>query len=328
MRVVIPFILFLFVIMSQTYAEITYTTYSKLVYPGYSPEDKNISLTIYYRDGTTETIIIPPVIPHNKTICYLWGTWKLSFEITNTNPYTVFVAIPDVVWCYNQTLPYSEDFQKVYVSGVVATYTNDTMVTLNGENGIWVPPYTTVKVQRRGIFFQEINVSIVADSHKVIGPALVDMVWVFDGDLLETYVRKHGVKISNYRLLVKGVIIKRSDNTQTLSMVIPAPLVLKDYDSFRKLLGRYDVDIWVDSYREYILKHRMLSLKNSKRYNKVETPVFYIQPDDTLLPTIDDILAPVRIHDVSKPFDVPAMVLTTDDGDLESIEFSYVMYKY
>jgi len=319
MRVVIPLVLFLFFI-SQAYAEITHT---ELIYPGYWPSDKTISIKVFYpENGTTETVTISPIIPENKNICQLYGSWKLSLEITNTNPYTVFVAIPDTVWSYDLKLPYSEDFQKLIVWGIVATSVDKNTTVLNGERGVWIPPYTTVKVQRHGFFVYYLNVSVIPDKHKVVGPALMDNVWVFDGDLLETHLRKDGVKLSNYRLLVRGKIVKMSNHTEVLSMVIPAPLVLK--------LGRYDVDIWVDSYREYILKHRMLSLKRySKRYNnKVETPVFYIPPDDSLIPTIDDILVPVRIHDVPKPFDVPAMVLTTDDGNHKSIEFSYVMYKY
>jgi len=342
MRITIP-LLFLFFIIPQIYAEITSTL---PVYPGYWPEDKIISVTVFYpENGTTGTIVVYPIFPHKKTICQIYGTWKLSFEITNTNPYTVFVAIPDTVWNYNQSLPYSEDFQKLYISGIVATYVDKETAILNGERGIWIPPYTTVKVQRRGIFVYNLNVSVVPDRYKVIGPALMDTVWVFDEDRLENYLGKEGVKVGNYRLLVRGKIVKIPYNTEILSMVIPAPLVLKDYDSFNKLLGKYDVDIWVDSYRDYINKIRALKKSSQDKFNNqasnrfvnTQTPTFYIPPDATFIPMIDDTLLPINgdytftsiaVDNTSEPFDVPAMVFTTDDGDLKSLEFAYVMYKY
>jgi len=335
MRAVIPLILLLLFILPQIYAE---DTSRGLVYPGYWPINKIIHVEIIHpENGTIEIIEIAPVFLQKKTICQIHGKWKLSFEITNTNPYTVFVAIPDTVWCRQESLPYSEDFQKLYVSGVVATYVDNNTVILNGERGIWIPPYTTVKVQRRGIFVYNLNVSVVPDRHKIIGPALMDTTWVFDENFLEEYLRKYGIKVSNYRLLVDGKIVKRSDNTEILSMVIPAPLVLKEYDYFHKIVGKRDVDMWVSSYRRYINKHKMMSLKYNDSVDNtsiitVDTTLVPII-DNTVIPVVDDSLIPIIIKSRenkdadSKPFDVPAMVFTTDDGEFKSLKFSYVMYK-
>jgi len=280
-----------------------------------------------------ENITIDVVSPEDKTLCQIYGNWKLSFEITNTNPYTVFVAIPEAIECYNKSLKYYKDFKKVNVSGVVATYVDRDMVVVNGERGIWVPPYTTVKVYRHGIFIYNIGTTVMPNKFKVIGPVLVNTTWVIDDFLLENYIYKYGVKIGNYRLVVHGKIVKKPD-TDVLSMVIPAPLVLKNYDRFHKLLGRHDVDIWVNSYNDYIEKHHKLYderreiavlEKGSELHNLMSSP---------FIPSVDDALIPERNRDFVdkdlnlRPFDVPAMVFTTDDGDMKALEFAYVMYKY
>lgn len=270
-----------------------------------------------------------------ETICKIEGTWRLSFEITNTNPYTVFVAIPENIHFSDRSLKYSTDFTKLSINVEVTTNKdmNDYYTTLNGKIGIWIPPYTTVKIYKNGNFSYILNTPGVEDEFKVIGPALVDVIKVFDETQLKS-LYKYGIIVDNYRLYVDGKIIKSPD-TEVISMVIPAPLVLDDYDSFRKLVGRYDVDIWVDSYREYIKGHKRIALRRySQLYNSI---------DDSLIPNIDDDLVvynsldsavealdnDLRSKDIHlKLFDVPAMVFTTDDGEYKPLRFSYVMYKY
>jgi len=254
-----------------------------------------------------------------ETICKIEGTWKLSFEITNINPYTVFIAIPDNIYFSDRSLKYSENFLKLNVNKKVITNNDmeDYYTTLNGKVGIWIPPYTTVKIYKDGNFSYILSVSKTQNEFKIVGPALVDTTKVFDETQIKS-LRKYGVKVDNYKLLVNGKIVKIPHNTEVLSIVIPAPLVLKDYDSFHKLLGKYDVDIWVDSYRKYVNKHKMMS---SRRYSEL-----YNSLDDSLIPTMDNDLTDMDIN--LKLFDVPAMVFTTDDGETKSLEFSYVMYKY
>ena len=314
MRVIISLILLILFILPQTYAETSYQYEYQYEYKEYQYEEYEI-ITYQYaiptRNNNQSQI-------STKTIGYIEGAWKLSFEITNTNPYTIFVAIPDHINFSDKSLKYSKDFLKLYVNRTIVTFENrnDHYTILNGKTGIWIPPYTTVKIYKYGNFSYILKIPINRDKFKVIGPALVDTIKVFDETQIKS-LRKYGVKVDNYKLLVNGKIVKSSD-TEVLSIVIPAPLVLKDYDSFHKLLGKYDVDIWVDSYRKYVNKHKMMS---SRRYSEL-----YNSLDDSLIPTMDNDLTDMDIN--LKLFDVPAMVFTTDDGETKSLEFSYVMYKY
>ena len=286
----------------------------------------------YAEEDLLEDITIKPVLATDKTICQISGTWKLSFEITNTNPYTVFVAIPDEIVYYDKSLKYYKDFQKLNVSGVVTTYVDDNYTVLNGEKGIWIPPYTTVKVYKDGIFAYSLSTTVYPNRFKVIGPALMDTTSVFDDFQLENTIYKYGVRIGNYKLLVHGKVVKNS-NTDELSMIIPAPLVLKNYDTFHKLLGRYDVDVWVDSYTEYIEKHHKMYDDKRKRMVLERTSELHSSSTSPFVPHVDDALIPEMDKDFVdkdlnlRPFDVPAIVFTTKDGEFKPLEFSYVMYK-
>ncbi|HIP90145.1 MAG TPA: hypothetical protein EYH22_01180 [Candidatus Nanopusillus sp.] len=267
-----------------------------------------------------------------KTICNIEGTWELSFEITNTNPYTVFVAIPEEIYFFDRSLDlkYSEDFLKLDRDGNVAT--NDDIenyyTTLNGKVGIWIPPYSTVKIDKDGNFSYNLSTSNW-NGFEVVGPALMDTTKVLsETQMMSLY--KYGIKVSNYKLYVKGKIVK-SPNTEVISIVIPAPLVLENYDIFHKIMGKRDADVWINSYKRYVNKHKTMSSKPSNiSIDNTLVPII----DDTIIPVVDDSLIPVIIksqegkNDNSKPFDVPAMVFTTDDGEIKPLEFSYVMYKY
>lgn len=269
-----------------------------------------------------------------ETICKIGGIWRLSFDVTNTNPYTVFVAVPEDIYFFSRSLKYSNDFSKLYVTGMVNTNsdTDDYYTTLNGKTGIWIPPYTTVKICKSGNFLYTLNTFETQNEFEVVGPALVNTTYVFDETQLKP-LYKYGIIVNNYRIYVDGKIVKSSD-TEVISVVIPAPLVLGSYNSFHKIVGKYNVDIWVDSYRRYIGRHKITSSeRNSKIYNSL---------DDTLVPITDDDLVVYNSFDnvaqiiddsfkdrgvYLKLFDVPAMVFTTDDGDSKPLEFTYVMYR-
>ena len=271
-----------------------------------------------------------------KTICNIEGNWKLSFKITNTNPYTVFVTIPQEIHFSDRYLGYSRNFLIVNVDGNVTTNQDvkDHYTILNGKVGIWIPPYSTVKISKDGNFSYILDTTDDESYFRVIGPALMDTIKVFDDTQIRS-LYNYGVKVSNYRLFVNGKIVKSPD-TEVISIVIPAPLVLENYHSFRKIIRRGNADIWVDSFKEYVNKHEeMSSTTNTITIDDTfsaidDTLVPIIDKDNNLIPIIDNSLIPpiVRGSSNKKPFDVPAMVLTTDDGDLKSIEFSYVMYKY
>ena len=168
-----------------------------------------------------------------KTICNIEGTWKLSFEITNTNPYAVFVAIPEEIYFFDRPLDleYSEDFLKLDIDGKIATNEDieDYYTTFNGKIGIWIPPYSTVKIDKDGNFSYNLS-TYNWNGFKVVGPALMDTTKILsETQMMSLY--KYGIKVHNYKLYVNGKIVK-SPNTEVISIVIPAPLVLENYDIF------------------------------------------------------------------------------------------------
>lgn len=253
-----------------------------------------------------------------ETIGNISGYWKLSFEITNTNPYTVFVAIPYELEFTNKPLIFSKDFNILNVLGNIFTYQDsmDFYTILNGELGFWIPPYTKVNVYRRGNFTYLLNTNDFNDEYKVVGPALVNNIMIFNEKEQMDLLYKEGVRVNNYRLYVRGKFLKSQDSN-VVSIVIPAPLVLKDYSKFNKIIGKGDVDIWVDSYNDYIRGHEKISYK-------MHPELYDAFNDDTLIPRM--LTEPDDVNMNIKLFDVPAMVFTTSDNS--PIEFSYVMYSY
>ena len=255
--------------------------------------------------------LIPTVFAEN-TISNIDSHWTLTGYLTNTNPYTVFVAVPDNITYSQKTLKSSDDFLKVSLddnSPSINISTSHTTV-LNGKKGFWMPPYTTVKIKMRGVIDYTISTDGSQNGYDVSGPALVDSVKVMD---LKTIfpIYKKGVKFDNFRLYVRGSLTK-SDNIDTLSLIMPAPLVIKNYYKFDKVIGTHDIDVWTDSYNKYVNKHKKLKYKqNSELYNI----------DDALVPKMDnDFGMDIKL----KTFDVPAMVFTTSSS--EPIDYGYVMY--
>ncbi|MBW9222553.1 hypothetical protein KKP97_05860 [Methanothermococcus sp. SCGC AD-155-C09] len=267
------------------------------------------------------TVITLPLVSGEYTLNTIDAYWKISYEITNTNPYTVFVVMPYNINFSNVLIKLPKDFTTLNVSGF--TFTNqdygEIYTTLNEELGFWVPPYTTVKIHRDGILSYMLIPNIpdnAQNEFRVAGPAIMNNITIFDEKERMKLLHKEGVKIK-YKLYVRGKFLK-SKNSNVVSMVIPAPLVLKNYHTFNKIVGKGDVDIWVDSYNDYIRKHEKISYKmHPELYDNVFN-------DDTLIPKMltepDDDSMNIKL------FDVPAMVFTTSDD--KPIEFSYVMYSY
>ena len=257
-------------------------------------------------------ISIVPMVCAETTIATMDGYWTLTGEITNTNPYTVFIAVPDEINYYNKSLKSSDNFLKVNLTDNNVNTTNAVgfySTVLNGKKGFWIPPYTTVKIKINGIMDYSLNIDEKQDNYDVSGPALVDKTKILDlKQLFPAY--KKGIKLDRFRLYVRGSI-KKSDNTDVVSLIVPAPLVLKDYCRFNKILGKYDTDVWVDSYNAYINNHKKLSSK------KPNLDVF----DDALVPNMEDDLG-MDVH--LKLFDVPAMTFTTSSS--KDIDYAYAMY--
>ncbi|MBW9220718.1 hypothetical protein KKP91_00680 [Methanothermococcus sp. SCGC AD-155-M21] len=265
-------------------------------------------------------IITLPLVSGGSTIGTIEGYWKISYDITNTNPYTVFVAVPyyDIDF-FSIPLKSSKDFTTANMP--VIYFVNQDYggiyTTLNGELGFWMPPYTTVKVHREGDLLYVLNTAnTTQNKYRVAGPALVSNTVIFDEKEQMDLLYKKGVKVDNYRLYVRGKFLKSQDS-DVVSMVIPAPLVLKNYNKFNKIVGKGDADIWVNSYNDYIKGHEKISYKKHPE-------LYDAFNDDTLIPKMltepDDGSMNIKL------FDVPAMVFTTTDNT--PIEFSYIMYSY
>ena len=248
------------------------------------------------------------------TIAQMEGYWTLTGELTNTNPYTVFVAVPaNMSYSYKTLKSSSDDFLKVNLNdelnnSPVGIVFYDTV--LNGKKGFWMPPYTTMKIYIAGIYDYSLNIDETATNYDISGPALVDKSKLIDVKTIFPIYKK-GIKLNEFKLYVRGNISK-SNNTDILSIVVPAPVVLKDYYKFNKLLGKYDADVWIGSYNKYIDEHKKISYK--------QNPELY-EIDDALIPIMDDDFG----MDVNiKIFDVPAMAFTTESS--KSIDFAYTMY--
>ena len=248
------------------------------------------------------------------TIATMEGEWILSGEITNTNPYTIFVIVPEYVTTQIISLKSSDDFLSVGLNeannSVIYVDFDNTELILNGESGFWMPPYTTMKISMDSDYNYILSAGGTTTNYEISNPALVSGTKVIDVKTIFPIYKK-GIKLSNFKLHVRGNVCK-SEDTDVLSIVIPAPVVLDNYYRFNKILGKYDKDVWVNSYNEYIKKHEKINYnQNSELY----------EIDDALIPKMDDDLG----MDIKlKIFDVPAMVFTTSSS--EPIDFTYTMY--
>ncbi len=261
---------------------------------------------------TILALIIPTI--HSETIATMDGYWSLTGEITNTNPYTVFVAVPDKTEYTAKSLKSSKDFLKVSLNDELNNSPTGLVfynTVLNGKKGFWIPPYTTVKIKAIGLFNYTLSADESQTNYDVAGPALVDTTKVLY--LKQVFpIYKKGIMPNNFKLYVRGSI-KKSDSIDTLSLIMPAPLVIKNYYKFDKVIGTHDIDVWIDSYNKYIDKHKKIKYK--------QNPELYNNIDDALVPKMDnDFGMDIKL----KTFDVPAMVFTTSSS--EPIDYGYVMY--
>jgi len=249
-------------------------------------------------------------------IATIEGEWKLSGEITNTNPYTVFVIFPDEVALSEKSLKSSDDFSIVSLNdesnnSLIWVDFDNTLLKLNGKRGFWMPPYTTMKIFMNSNYSYTLGADESATNFDISGPALVSSTKLIDVKTMFPIYKK-GVKLNEFKLWVSGNIHK-SEDTDVLSIIIPAPVVLSNYYKFNKILGKYDKDVWIDSYNDYITKHKKMNYK--------QNPELY-EIDDTLIPNMDDDVLGMDVK--LKIFDVPAMVFTTTSS--ESLDFAYTMY--
>jgi hypothetical protein len=243
-----------------------------------------------------------------KTVAEMGVSYYIVGEITNTNPYSIFLAVPSEINNGEKTLLKPHDSLEGDVSPVVEPIGNDYYEHIfNGKEGLWVPPYTTVK-----IYMDWLNTSIYTitvddsqDNYDIVGPIVVNKV-IKSYNIKELFPdsKQKGIKIGKFKLYVSGYIVK-SDETESLSIVLPAPVILEDYDEFHKIVGINDPDVWI-SYNEWF--------KNQLKRKNID-----LNTDDPLVPKMG-----FDIDIGYKTSDVPAMAFTTSSN--QPIEFSYVMY--
>jgi len=254
-----------------------------------------------------------PIVCAESAIADMNGYWTLTGELTNTNPYTVFVAVPDNITYSYKTLKSSDDFLSVSLKDNSPPPINTLVIyttVLNGKEGFWMPPYSTAKISIGGVINYSLTIDDSQNGYDISGPALVNRLELLELNTIFP-IYKRGVKFDNFKLYVHGSI-KKSDDTDTVSMIIPAPIAIKNYYKFNKIKGSHDIDVWIDSYNKYIERHKKISYK--------QNPELY-EVDDALIPTMDDDFG----MDIKlKVFDVPAMVFTTSSS--EPIDYRYVMY--
>ncbi len=239
--------------------------------------------------------------------------WYLTGELTNVNPYSVFITIPNTGTEEVTQLNSPESFLKVTVGS-----SNDTIISwheyetkLNGKEGFWIPPYSTLKIR---VFGQPKLLDLTVDNtqpeYELSGPGLVSQyININPYKLFPIY--KKGVLLNNFKLYVYGSI-EKTDDTDVLSIVVPAPLILNNYYRFNKIISSNEVDIWDGSYKDYLERQNKLTYKmNPELYNI----------DNSLTPIEDGSLG---INYNLKPFDVPIMAFTT--SDTKPVNFAYTMY--
>ena len=253
----------------------------------------------------------------DRIIAEMSITYKLTGEITNTNPYSVFIAVPSNITFEEKTLPKPEDFLNVNINkkNGESIPSSNSNTTFNGKIGFWAPPYTTVKVviYNYNPIVYDITVDDSKNSYDVVGPAVVNKVNVIDLKKIFHDTKYKGIKIGKFKLYVNGYIVKGND-TESLSIIIPTPLVIDEYNDFHKILGKRDANIWIPSYNIWY--------RNQMKRKNINVDI-----DDPLIPKMDDsLLLDDGINSNFKILDIPAMAFTTSSD--EPIKFYYIIYKY
>uniref|UniRef100_A9A862 Uncharacterized protein n=1 Tax=Methanococcus maripaludis (strain C6 / ATCC BAA-1332) TaxID=444158 RepID=A9A862_METM6 len=273
-------------------------------------------------------LLLISIIPNahsEATVANMDIYWSLSGEITNMYPYSVFITIPEEIEYINKDLKTSKNFMTL-TNGEDdedddEKLTDDVTVDitpkseLNGQEGFWIPPYTTAKIKMYSTRYDVLTMKeededddedYVVRTMEISGPAAYPKTKIIDLSEIIPASKKQGIELDNFKLYVRGSLEK--DDTEVLSILMPAPIVLKDYSKFDKVIGKYSVNTWVDSYSEWVNDHNELSSYGSTLLDSSLVPVFDLGLD------------------FYKTFDVPALVYTTSSN--QELSFSYSMYWY
>jgi hypothetical protein len=254
-------------------------------------------------------------ITAQTTVASVETYWILDGEITNLYPYSVFISVPEEIEYVTKDLRSSKNFVKL-TSGETSdvrdkiTVDISPMAELNGQKGFWLYPYTKVNFKMYSNRTDTLSTENedgdgVTRTMEIVGPSIYPKTQLIDLNELIPASKQTGIKIDNFKLTVTGSIKKR--DTEVMSIIVPAPVVLKDYSRFDKFTGRYSLNRWVDSYSDYIFGH-----KETSNYG---------------LALLDNSLVPILDFGISyNIFDVPAIVYTTSSGN--EFDFFYQMYWY
>ncbi|WP_456417554.1 hypothetical protein [Methanocaldococcus sp.] len=217
---------------------------------------------IYAQNETTN---ITTTIPTEK-----FGEIHLSYyivgEITNLNPYSVFIAIPDgninIETSNTLPIPSSGVIQATINTSNNITYyllKPSSLTEFNKKLGFWLPPYTTTKI-KLAVYDYNMTININAPKEynfRVIGPAVVNTYKVISiKDMFPKALEEH-IRLNNFKLYVYGYleiynepILNENESIMSSgsSLILPLPLAFKNYKDIQIV---NDNGIWINYYDWY-----------------------------------------------------------------------------
>jgi hypothetical protein len=245
-------------------------------------------------------------------------TYTIVGEITNLNPYSIFVAIPDgqvTIESY-KSLPLPSDgiiHANIVESGLIYYHLKPERLTkFNKKEGFWLPPYTTTKLKLR-VYDYNLTIYVEAPTeydYRVIGPAVANTYKVLKIENLFPHASKEHIKLGNFKLYVDGYI-EIYKNVGASSVIIPLPLVLDKYKNLYIIKDKTAPDVWINYYDWY---HNFINTKNYYLIKELEKEISDFDP----MLSYD-----FNEFEVKKK-EYPAMAFTIDEGG-GKIEFYYTM---
>ncbi|WP_423793239.1 hypothetical protein ACPB8Q_03235 [Methanocaldococcus indicus] len=271
---------------------------------------------------------------------YLDIDYTISGDITNLNPYPVFIAIPIIEnnesmdYSYVKSLPIPNvDVVEINVeypnTTIIYIYKPDKIVKFNGKYGFWLPPYTTAKLIFRTNYTLNLNFNYNNENtFRVLGPAVLDKYEVIDLNKLFSNKNIDNIKLDNFKLTVFctlrfnentvsyklfNVYDNNSINIEGVSLIIPAPIILNDYSEIYTSTPSNTPDIWINYYDWY---NRFIESKYNNIYN------IYNENNDDWLDSGSLLLDDEANEDINLYY--PAVAFTTTT--LKPIDFYYTVY--
>jgi hypothetical protein len=244
-------------------------------------------------------------------------TYKITGEITNLNPYSVFIAMPDgqVVIEDSGTLPApSGVIQANLIPSENITYYHikPDLTTFNKKAGFWLPPYTTTKI-KLAVYDYNISIDVSPPTeydYRVVEPIVANTYKILKIERMFPYASKEHIKLGNFKLYVDGYLEIYRD-AGALSVVLPLPIVLDKYEDFYMRKDKKAPDVWVNYYDWY--------------YNFINTKNYYLMKElEKEMSDFDPMISDDFSEFDFKQKEFPAMVFTVNEGG-GKIEFYYTM---